>query len=78
MILELGREVHARRLVSNLRFTTDMENRLMLDVMNKTRLDDAARAYLRQHPDVLDGWLDGVTSFDGKSGLATVKAALGL
>ncbi|MBN3780021.1 choline ABC transporter substrate-binding protein [Burkholderia sp. Ac-20345] len=69
---------NAGRLVSNLRFTTDMENRLMLDVMNKTRPDDAARAYLRQHPDVLDGWLDGVTSFDGKSGLATVKAALGL
>ncbi|WP_415859350.1 choline ABC transporter substrate-binding protein [Burkholderia sp. BCC1981] len=69
---------NAGRLISNLRFTTDMENQLMLDVMNKTRPDDAAKAYIRKHPNVLDGWLDGVTSFDGKNGVAMVRAALGL
>ena len=69
---------NAGRLVSNLRFTTDMENHLMLDVMNKVRPEDAAKAYIHKHPSVLDGWLNGVASFDGKNGLATVKTALGL
>ncbi|WP_414441319.1 choline ABC transporter substrate-binding protein [Burkholderia sp. 22PA0106] len=69
---------NAGRLVSNLRFTTDMENQLMLAVVNKTRPADSAKDYIRKHPQVLDGWLAGVKSYDGKDGLATVKAALGL
>ncbi|WP_269505864.1 choline ABC transporter substrate-binding protein [Burkholderia sp. IMCC1007] len=69
---------NAGRLVSNLRFSTDMENQLMLDVMNKVRPEDAAKAYIHKHPSVLDGWLNGVASFDGKNGVATVKTALGL
>nr|WP_244108664.1 choline ABC transporter substrate-binding protein [Burkholderia anthina] len=69
---------NAGRLVSNLRFTTEMENRMMLAVMNGAKPADAARDYVRQHPDTLDGWLRGVTSFDGGSGPAAAKAALGL
>ncbi|GAB7539145.1 choline ABC transporter substrate-binding protein [Burkholderia sp. 22PA0099] len=69
---------NAGKLVSNLRFTTDMENQLMLAVVNKTRPADSAKDYIRKHPQVLDGWLAGVKSYDGKDGLATVKAALGL
>ncbi|WP_257818838.1 choline ABC transporter substrate-binding protein [Burkholderia glumae] len=68
---------NAGRLVSNLRFTTDMENQLMLAVMNRTRPAEAAKDYIRKHPQLLDGWLAGVTSYDGRDGLATVKAALG-
>ncbi|PFH19609.1 MULTISPECIES: choline ABC transporter substrate-binding protein [Burkholderia] len=69
---------NAGRLVSNLRFTTEMENRMMLAVVNGAKPADAARDYLRQHPDTLDGWLRGVTSFDGGNGPAAAKAALGL
>ncbi|WP_396331482.1 choline ABC transporter substrate-binding protein [Burkholderia anthina] len=69
---------NAGRLVSNLRFTTEMENRMMLAVMNGAKPADAARDYLRQHPDTLDGWLRGVTRFDGGNGPAAAKAALGL
>ncbi|MEK6422584.1 MAG: choline ABC transporter substrate-binding protein [Burkholderia gladioli] len=69
---------NAGRLVSNLRFTTEMENQLMLAVVNKMRPTDAAKDYIRKHPQVLDGWLAGVKSYDGRDGLATVKAALGL
>ncbi|MDN7752324.1 choline ABC transporter substrate-binding protein [Burkholderia gladioli] len=69
---------NAGKLVSNLRFTTEMENQLMLAVVNKTRPADAAKDYIRKHPQVLDGWLSGVKSFDGKDGVATVKAALGM
>jgi glycine betaine/proline transport system substrate-binding protein len=36
----------------------------------------AAKAWLTQHPDVLDGWLDGVTTTDGSPGLAAVQASL--
>ena len=39
---------------------------------------EAATAWLKANPDVLDGWLDGVTTMDGGDGLAAVKDALGL
>ena len=38
----------------------------------------AARNGLKATPDQLAGWLDGVTTMDGKDGLAAVKGALGL
>ena len=39
--------------------------------------NDAARAWLQQNPDVLDNWLEGVTTFDGGDAAAAVKEALG-
>jgi glycine betaine/proline transport system substrate-binding protein len=69
---------NAGRLLSNLHFTTGLENEVMLAVMNRTAPRDAAKAYIRQHPQVLDGWLAGVTSYDGKDGLTTVRGVLGL
>ena len=39
---------------------------------------DAATAWLKANPGVLDGWLDGVTTKDGGDAMAAVKAALGL
>ena len=38
----------------------------------------AGARLLKAHPEVLDGWLDGVTAKDGSDGLAAVKAHLGL
>jgi len=74
----LTRCPNAGKLVSNLRFTTDLENRLMEPVMNKERPAVAARAYLKKNPQVLDAWLAGVKTVDGKDGLPAVKQYLGL
>ncbi len=69
---------NAGRLVSNLRFTTGLENQVMQAVMNREEPADAAKAYLRKHPQVLDTWLAGVKTYDGQPGLPAVKAYLGL
>lgn len=65
---------NAAKLVSNLKFTTDVENHVMVPIMNKEDANKAATAWLKQNPQVLDRWLSGVTTFDGKDGLAAVKS----
>ncbi len=52
--------------MQNLRFTTDLETRLMQPVMNKERPADAAKVYLKQNPQLLDSWLAGVKTVDGR------------
>ncbi|MGU7779217.1 choline ABC transporter substrate-binding protein [Burkholderia sp. PU8-34] len=74
----IARCPNAGKLVTNLRFTTQLENQLMQSVMNKTKPSEAAKAYLKKNPQVLDPWLAGVKTFDGKDGLPAVKAYLGL
>jgi glycine betaine/proline transport system substrate-binding protein len=39
--------------------------------------DAAASAWLKAHPDVFEGWLEGVTTFEGEPGLPAVKEHLG-
>ncbi len=65
---------NAAKLVSNLHFTTDLENHVMLPIMAKTEPNDAAKAWLKANPAVLTTWLAGVKTFDGKDGLSAVKA----
>jgi len=49
------------KLLSNLSFTQDMENSIMAEVVNnKVSNTEAAKAWLRANPAVLDTWLDGV------------------
>ncbi|MGI4857150.1 MAG: choline ABC transporter substrate-binding protein [Janthinobacterium lividum] len=67
---------NAAKLVSNLHFTTDIENHVMAPIVDKTEPNDAAKAWLKANPAVLNQWLAGVTTFDGKDGLAAVKAYL--
>ncbi|MFL9867179.1 choline ABC transporter substrate-binding protein [Paraburkholderia fungorum] len=62
------------KLVSNLHFTTDIENHVMLPIMNKIDPNKAAKDWLKANPAVLDKWLAGVKTFDGKDGLPAVKA----
>ncbi|MEJ3588359.1 MULTISPECIES: choline ABC transporter substrate-binding protein [Pseudomonas] len=65
------------QLLKNLVFTLDMESTLMGKVLDdKIKPDAAAKAWLKQNPQVLESWLAGVTTVDGKSGLETVKASL--
>jgi glycine betaine/proline transport system substrate-binding protein len=67
------------QLLTNLKFTLSMENEVMAAI-----LDDgeepaaAAEAWLQANPEVLETWLDGVTTVDGADGLAAVRAHLGL
>jgi len=65
--------------LNNLEFSLPMENEIMGAI-----LDDgedpakAAAAWLKANPDMLDGWLAGVTTVDGADGMAAVKSKLGL
>ncbi|RMH83020.1 choline ABC transporter substrate-binding protein [Pseudomonas sp. AOB-7] len=68
---------NAGKLLSNLKFTQEMENSIMDRVLSKQASNDAAiKAWLQANPQVLDAWLDGVTTRDGGDGLAAVKARL--
>jgi len=65
------------KLLTNLSFTLDMENQLMDKVLNeKQSASAAAKVWLKAHPQVLDQWLAGVTTRDGKPALEAAKAAL--
>lgn len=64
------------RLLNNLRFTPDMESRVMGPILDKVRPQVAARSFLRKNSKLVEPWLNGVTTFDGKDGLAAVAAAL--
>jgi glycine betaine/proline transport system substrate-binding protein len=65
---------NAAKLVSNLQFTTAIENHVMVPIMNKTGANQAALGWLKANPQVLDQWLVGVTTIDGKPGLPAVKS----
>ena len=81
----LARNGHAaqcpnlNRLFRQLSFTVPMENAIMA-AMASEKVDGAvaARTWLRTNPDGLAGWLEGVTTLDGRDGLGTVKGMLGL
>ena len=65
------------KLLSNLSFTLDMENSIMAEVLNnKVSNTEAAKAWLKANPAVLDKWLEGVQTADGKEALPAVKAKL--
>lgn len=65
------------KLLSNLTFTQDMENSIMAKVGDKKVTNAVAvKEYLKANPAVLDKWLDGVQTIDGKDALAAVKAKL--
>ncbi len=63
-------------LLKNLQFTTDIENAVMLAILDKAKPNQAAKAYLKKNPALLDGWLKGVKTFTGQDGLAAVTASL--
>lgn len=70
---------NAARLFSQLVYNIDYENHGMRMVMTDgAEPADAAKAMLAKMPGLLDGWLAGVTTIDGKEGLPVVKAALGI
>lgn len=65
------------KLLTNLTFTQEMENTIMDQVLNQKVGNTAAiKAWIKDNPEVLDGWLDGVTTRDGGDAMAAVKAKL--
>lgn len=57
---------NAARLLGNLRFSLDMENRLMGAILDpNTNRRRVARAWLQANPDTVAQWLQGVTRRDG-------------
>jgi len=67
------------RLLDNLKFSLKMENEIMGAILDDGKEpNDAAAAWLKANPDVLDSWLAGVETVDGQDGLPAVKKHLGL
>lgn len=67
------------KLLTNLKFSLQMENEIMGKILNDGQEPDkAAEEWLKANPTAVDPWLAGVTAKDGGDGLAAVKAALGL
>lgn len=64
------------KFVLNLKFTTDIENQLMVPILEKKAPEKVIREWLKGNPDTVAKWLDGVQTFDGQPGLAAVTAHL--
>jgi glycine betaine/proline transport system substrate-binding protein len=71
---------NAGKLVQNLKFSMDSENEIM-SYMLDDGMDPAAAAkkLIENHPDMLEQWLNGITTLDGsKDALSAVKTELGM
>lgn len=68
---------NATQFFRNLAFTVEMENEMM-GLLEDSEPGEAAESWLAEHPDVIEPWLDGVTTLAGEPGLPAVQAALGL
>jgi glycine betaine/proline transport system substrate-binding protein len=69
---------NAASLFKNLKFDVGMENKLMGEILAGQTSTNAATAWLKANPKIIDTWLSGVKTLDGKPGDAAVKAAVGL
>ncbi|MBV9750548.1 MAG: choline ABC transporter substrate-binding protein [Acetobacteraceae bacterium] len=67
------------RLLQNMKFSLAGEDAMMGAILDKHDSPEKATTdWLKANPDVLNTWLDGVTTWDGKPALPVVKAKLGL
>ena len=65
------------KLLTNLEFSLDMENEVMSAILNDGLAPKkAARQWLQGNPEVLENWLNGVKTLDGKPAQAAVTVAL--
>lgn len=69
---------NVNKFITNLEFSLDMENQVMLPIMDKVNPNEAAKAWLAKNPGSLDAWLSGVNTVDGQPGLDAVKKHLGV
>ena len=66
------------KLLNNLQFSVAIESQLMEKVLEKEDPVVVARNWIKANPEILDKWLAGVTTYDGKDGVAAVKKHVGL
>jgi glycine betaine/proline transport system substrate-binding protein len=67
------------KFLDNLVFSLEMENEIMGAILDEGKEPEAAATeWLKQNPQVVEPWLEGVTTFDGGDATETVKAELGL
>jgi glycine betaine/proline transport system substrate-binding protein len=58
-------------------FTLAMENEIMGAILDDGEdPEEAAANWLKANPEIVSGWLDGVTTKDGGDAMAAVKAAM--
>jgi glycine betaine/proline transport system substrate-binding protein len=70
---------NAGKLVSNMAFTLAMENEIMGAILDGgAEPEEAAATWLKNHPDAVAPWIEGVTTKDGGDAAAAVKSALGM
>ncbi|MDA4847394.1 choline ABC transporter substrate-binding protein [Hoeflea sp. E7-10] len=66
-------------MLKNLKFSLAMENEIMGAILDDGEdPSDAAKAWLKENPAMVEAWLAGVTTTDGGDGLAAVKSSLGM
>ncbi|WP_277373613.1 choline ABC transporter substrate-binding protein [Pseudomonas sp. AA-38] len=65
---------NANRLLTGLRFTSEQEAVLMQPIMERKAPAQVARDWIKANPQVVEAWLDGVTTFDGKPANAALLA----
>jgi glycine betaine/proline transport system substrate-binding protein len=62
------------KLLKNLKFTLAGENQMMDAILNLHQQPEvAAKAWLKANPTAVRAWLDGVTTFDGRPALASLR-----
>lgn len=61
------------KLLNNLEFTLTMENEI---INSSEKPEQAAANWIKAHPEVLEKWLQGVTTFEGNPALPVVKKQL--
>ena len=67
------------KFLSNLAFSVEAENLMMSYILDEgMSAREAAEKWLKNNPDVLDRWLDGVTTISGQPGAPAVRQELGL
>lgn len=70
---------NAGKLLQQMDFSLPMENEIMgLILEDGEDPADAARTWLQENPEVIEPWLEGVTTVDGEEGLPAVQEHLGL
>ncbi|MDJ0686309.1 MAG: choline ABC transporter substrate-binding protein [Alphaproteobacteria bacterium] len=66
------------KLLGNLQFTLAMENEIMGAILDDGEdPDKAAKDWLSKNPDVMAGWIDGVTTLSGGDAAAAIEAHFG-
>ncbi len=66
------------RFFKNLEFTLDMEGEIMKDIADGMKARKAAEKWLKANPQILDTWLDGVKTVEGKPGVPAVREHLNI